>query len=150
MGNKLEDRHFDFFVECCKAWLDHFGLLGWEIHFAFMEAEVDSPKAALSVEDFQNRIGVIYLYNEFDMVPEERYLSRVAFHEVMEVLLADIHSLAIDRAFCADEYDKEHHRVIRTLEQRVFPILKDVINVPVLQSATKKPKRKRSKVSKAS
>lgn len=145
--HKLTEYHFDYWVECCRAWVKYFGLIQWEIHYSFQEASEDSPKASCSVEDFENRLVVLYLFNDFDSEPKAGYLNIVAFHEVMELFLSDIHMLAISREWSALEYDKEHHRIIRTLEKVVYPELKDKIDVPVFQPPAKKKKRKGSKVS---
>ena len=116
----LERHHFAYFTGCAKAIVELCGILDWEISYLFIDAEETSPRASMKVHDRFNRIASIQLYDSWDKPPSEFHLWRMAFHEVMELLLSDIHCMAMDRDFDYNSYDREHHRVIRILETAWF------------------------------
>jgi hypothetical protein len=118
--HKLEKHHFSFFVGCCKALVKLSGLHEWEVTYLFLGSDEESPRASTMVHDRFNRLASIQLYDKWNSIPSEFHLWRVAFHEVMELLLSDVHCLAMDREFDYNTYDREHHRVIRILEATWF------------------------------
>ena len=120
LENELEKHHFAYFVGCCKAFIIHAGLLDWEVSFQFLGSDESSPRASTIIHDRHNRLGSIQLYDSWDRIPSEFNLWKTAFHEVMELLLSDLHCLAMDRGWDYDTYDREHHRVIRILEKAWF------------------------------
>jgi len=140
---KLEERHFDYFVDCGKAYVRFYGLIDWEVHWFFREGTPDSPKACMEVSDFENRLASISLFDEFDSRPDESYLNRVVFHEVQELFICNLHALAISRDWDPLEYDKETHRIIRVMENIILPRLKDVTDGIVLQPPAKNKKSKK-------
>jgi len=120
LENELEKHHFQYFVGCCKAFIIHAGLLDWEVSFQFLGSDESSPRASTIIHDRHNRLGSIQLYDSWDRIPSEFNLWKTAFHEVMELLLSDLHCLAMDRGWDYNTYDREHHRVIRILEKAWF------------------------------
>jgi hypothetical protein len=117
----LKNFHFDQFVVWFKRWLNHFNLGGWEIRYYFHESTGEkSPKASMLMDDYCNRLAVISLFDEWDIEPDTFGLSKVAFHECLELLFADVHILAQSRNFDCETYDAAHHHVIRTFEGSMF------------------------------
>ena len=120
LENELEKHHFAYFVGCCGAFIKHAGILEWEVSFQFLGSDSGTPRASTTIHDRHNRLASIQLYDSWDRVPSEFNLWKTAFHEVMELLLSDLHCLAQSRCWDYDTYDSEHHRVIRTLEKVWF------------------------------
>jgi len=116
----LEKKHFFYFVRGCKTWTKYFQIADWDVRYYFQEAEESDPRACMGIESFGNRLGTIILFDQWDTVPNPRNLWNTAFHEVWELFLADLHGMAMAREWNAEAYDREHHRVIRILENTVF------------------------------
>lgn len=116
----LERHHFAYFVGCCRSLVKLMGLLDWELSYQFLGSDAETPRASATVHDAGNRLASIQLYDEWDTDPNEWRLWRTAFHEVVELLLSNMHMMATSRAFDYLSYDREHHRVIRTLENSWF------------------------------
>lgn len=118
--NKIK---FNYYKDCVKYFLNYFGLLQWEVHFYY---EALNPDARSSVEwgELRGRIACFYINPEWI---EEKDLSngeikRVAFHEVIELLLCELRHLANhpEESRTYDLVDKEVHSVIRVLENTLF------------------------------
>lgn len=119
----LAESHFDDFIEYFEIWLKYFYIADWEISYTFfptVDADGDQYKAATVVHDRFNRLAEIRLSGIWDIEPEPENLCRVAFHECMELLLADIHLMASSRHFDTLIYDREHHRLIRKFESTIM------------------------------
>jgi len=119
-GINLERHHFSYFIGCCKALIKKLGLFDWEVSFQYYESDENTPRASTTVYDRFNRLAAIQLYDNWDRPANEFNLWMVAFHEVMELLLSDLHCMAMTREFDYHLYDREHHRVIRILENAWF------------------------------
>jgi len=116
----LERKHFFYFVTCCKTWMKFLGISDWDVRFYFQEGDEQDPRACMGVESYGNRLAMIIVFDMWDAPPSPRNLWIVAFHEVHELLLADCHIMAQSREWNDESYDREHHRVIRMLENSVF------------------------------
>jgi hypothetical protein len=116
----VERHHFAYFVGCCKALIHQFGISDWDVAYHFFESDEDTPRASMVVHCRFNRVASIQLYDSWDKVPSEHHLWRTAFHEVMELLLADLGMMAQSRTFDPLAYDRESHRVIRIMESAWF------------------------------
>jgi hypothetical protein len=117
---KLENHHFAYFTGCCQALVKLTGQLDWEVSYLFLESDDETPRASMLVHDRFNRLASIQLYDSWEKVPSEFHLWKTAFHEVAELLMSDVHCLAMDRDFDYNTYDREHHRIIRILEVAWF------------------------------
>ena len=120
LENELEKHHFQYFVGCCRAFIKFLGLMDWEVSFNFFCSDENTPRASTIIHDRHNRLGSIQLYDSWDKIPSEFNLWKTAFHEVIELLMSDLHCLAMDRDWDYNTYDREHHRVIRILEKSWF------------------------------
>ena len=116
----LERHHFAYWVGCCKALIKLTGMADWDVAYHFLGSDDVSPRASMVIHDECNRVASLQLYDSWDKVPSEHNLWRTAFHEVMELLLADIAIMAHERFFNAKSYDRESHRVIRIMEVAWF------------------------------
>jgi len=114
--HELVSEHFEFFVSACKNWIKFLGLTDWCLTYRFLDEDSEDARAATLMEHRGNRVASIFLYNNWDIVPTDFALWRTAFHEVLELMLFDLHILAQRRDWDYEKYDREHHRVIRILE----------------------------------
>ena len=112
--------HFYYWVACCRLWKKFLCLGDWEVGYNYIESDEDSPRASMEVSDAANRLAQLSIYDSWDHTPTDYYLFRTAFHEVLEMLFADVHILAQSRNFDYIRYDREHHRIIRIFEGSFF------------------------------
>ena len=114
--NKTTDKHFTVFKKHVHLWLDHFGLKDWEIIIDHdIPVSASDALAACSI-DLPQRFARIYLNTTWDdNHPTEQLLKCSAFHEVCELMLGEMNTLAKARFATDDEIDSARHAVIARL-----------------------------------
>lgn len=119
-----------FFTNEVQYYIEYFGLVDWKLFVNEIDKEeVIKEKelcATCYVGDIENRTVAIS-YNK-DWIDEENCLktiSQVAFHEVMELMLSKLNAFSNSREFFIPEsiITEEIHKIIRTLENKVFKII---------------------------
>jgi len=110
------------FVSRCRWWLRYLGLTGWDIgyrHVADLCDDHGDPCDACCQPNIEGHIAVLSLSTRISESGQS-VLSRLAFHEVCELFLADIDGLAKDR-YCAEQaINVARHNIIRILENTLF------------------------------
>ena len=115
---KTTKKDFELFESECWKWIDFFGLKAWDIVIEHESAKGNRATCSYFVT---NRSIVLNLATEFetDPITSER-IKQDAFHEVCEILLCNIRTLAETRFIHKDEIDEEVHAIIRTLENVLY------------------------------
>ena len=111
---------FKYFTERVKHWTNHFGLLNWDVNVHEDEDEFDGVLASTFC-NISNKRADIYLvmdWNGSEMTKHD--LDKTAFHEVLEVMLAEIRQLAGRRDIRFEEIDGAIHSIIRILTATIF------------------------------
>ena len=113
---KLTQEHFILFRSECKRQLDRLGLKSWKVYYQFKKLDNCFGRCQW---DFSGRVATITLAMEFPKPFDnlEQQIKETALHECLELLLSPLTDLAITRGFSRDEFDKEMHSIIRTLEK---------------------------------
>lgn len=129
--------NFEIYKDWVNKFIKYFGLYNWAVYFGtFDDREKGSENAAATID--VNRDGRVAKFN-FNTNPDYPDVDpeRSAFHEVMELLLID-HWFELVVPLLNDSDDdkwdtynklneKLGHKIIRTLENRIFPLVKDAI-----------------------
>lgn len=110
--------YFALYKHEVKFWMKHLGLTSWEPFFSF---EKDVKNIASVSWDKQGGSAVFYLSTTWGKKSPitEKTISRTAFHEVCEVLLAELRMMG-EYFVRASEVDRVVHEIIRHLENTVF------------------------------
>lgn len=121
--------HFEQFVLECKRVIEFFGLYDW--HVEYVHEDFEQNLRAECRFNSQGRIATIALAKEWIVKePTPELIKLSAFHEMMELVLGDTFSVAIDTDFTPrqrhNELEKAQHAVIRRLENVIFPRLRGV------------------------
>ena len=113
---KLSQEHFDLFKTECEKQLERLGLKSWKVYYQFKPLKDSFGNAQWS---YAGRVATITLATDFPKPFDnlENQIKETALHECLEILLAPLTDLAVDRNLCRLEFDKEIHTVIRTLEK---------------------------------
>jgi len=146
----VSEEHFNKFVRMFSEFKDMFSLNNWEVRYAYIADGPGEARATLTVFDLGNHLAGVALFSEWDIEPTDYALWRTAFHECMELLLSEMNHLAEARTWNYNEYDREGHRVIRTLETVVFDKMweREDAFFNIFQPPDEVKKRKGRKVSK--
>lgn len=114
---KFQNKHFKLFQKECQKWIDIFGLKGWTIYYSFENLENTFAECRCS---YRGRVATLVLskngYSYKEHLTAEQSVKKSALHECLELLLSPLGDIAEDRTWCAAEYEKEKHCVIRTFE----------------------------------
>jgi hypothetical protein len=113
---RLTPGDFVFFKSCCQKYLKLFGLSSWKIYYLFGELKDDFGQCRSSAN---GRVVTLVLSKDYSIeekINKRQQIQETALHEVLELLLAPLERLAMERTWSVDEYEREKHRVIRTLE----------------------------------
>lgn len=121
---KTTKADFKLFKSEVEYWVEKFHLREWGIRYSHEKSKKLPDSLAWVATDWKGRTCTIGLnpdWGPHDIVCDFE-LSRSAFHEVCELLLSDIRSIAhID--ICPtqeDELDSKVHSIIRRMEWAVF------------------------------
>jgi len=114
---KLSKENFAYFEQEARRWLKYFGIYQWDCRFFF---EKDENALARVTWEPPNGIAAFYLARTWgkDRL-DSKFLSKVAFHEVCELLLWELNE-AVYTSYRDTAAEATLHRVIRTLENTVF------------------------------
>jgi len=115
---KLTQQDFELFQYECEKWLKRLGLQSWKVYFGFADT---GDSLATCATNYKGRNSTISLNKnqKFDkeiIWDKEKNIKANALHECLELLLSPLRALASDRGWDETEYEKEHHSIIRTLE----------------------------------
>lgn len=117
---KTTDRDFELFKEHFRIYADMFGLRDWEIFF--FHKKLDNAFACLSTNNYmRDRVASVTLTTEWSDCTEltDAEIIRSAKHEAIELLVADICSLAEARFVTEDEIALARHSLVRRLEKNL-------------------------------
>ena len=111
---------FKYYKERTRHWVDYFGLYNWDIN-VHQDNEEYAEDLAYTMYNVDNKRADIYLVMDWGDTEMTRYdLSKTAFHEVVEVMLAEIRHLAGRRDIRFEEIDGAIHSIIRILTATIF------------------------------
>lgn len=120
--SKLTKEDFSFFKKECRHWADVFGLKNWEINIS--KRKLDNTTYAEATFDHNNRCSDIWINSDWSGFPVDinrEELRKTALHEVLEILLYPMRSLAENRFSVTEELiDTEVHNIIRSLENVIL------------------------------
>lgn len=121
MKHKTTDKHFKFFEQEVRRWTEFFGFGCWEIDVVHGGSGEDGGGAFLATHmtTCRGRASRITLPLQWSRPVTEKELSKSAFHEVLEVGMAQLVGLAL--ATFSDSYVDEYvHEIVRQMENAVF------------------------------
>jgi hypothetical protein len=113
------EKDFEIFKEEIRFWLKFFNLLNWDIDYHHEE---------LDVGDLANVMGNYTQYHADIRFNEhwceeyysEEQIRKVAFHEVVEILLMEIRQLAHLRFVAPEQIEASLHGVIQRLTNTIW------------------------------
>ena len=115
---------FALFKSECLRWIEFFGLTSWKIDFVHEKLR-NEAFAECRVDGICDRYCVLALNAEISDHDRSYFdPAKTAFHEVLELLLWPLESCGRDRFVNPDDFVRERHALIRTLENTVYPKLK--------------------------
>lgn len=118
-------RDFELFQKEATYFLDFFGLKDWQVLFEHIE--IDSrAHCRFHTQGKQAVLALGKEWEENDPVTAFT-IKRSAFHETMELLLADMRSVAMDTQMGwqakHEALERTSHAIIRRLENVILPII---------------------------
>ena len=91
---KTTAKDFKLFKQECQKWIEYFGLINWRISYFGEQLDVDY---AVCSWDIEGRCASITFSKYISEDVEFPNIKKCAFHEVCELFLADLQSLANTR-----------------------------------------------------
>lgn len=117
-GNKTTARHFEVFQKEAWKWIRRFGLLNWD--WCFEHAALPGLYAQAQWNITARNCTLTLAKDWEDMPVTNEQVRRSAFHEVCEVLLGPMTTLAGARFIGEYDLQEASHQVIRILENAVW------------------------------
>ncbi len=116
--SKTTKAQFKLFKEESRRWIERFQLGDWEVYFEHKDS--DDYIASCSF-DTESCVATIRLSQDWGSNPLDLYeIKKSAFHEVMELFLANYYTIATSRQYSLYHHNKTAHQLIRTLENAIF------------------------------
>ena len=111
---------FKYFKQQVYHWVDYLGLYNWDTNVHEDDEEYDGYLAE-TYSNVENKRADIYLAMDWNgtKMTQDR-LNNTAFHEVLEVMLAEIRYIAGKRDIRFGEIDSAIHSIIRILTAKIF------------------------------
>ena len=120
---KTTPKHFELFKKECLKWINVLGLNDWEMDYT--HKDIKSEWRSWVAYDVINRIATINLEISWDdNKPTDNLVKRMAFHEVLHLLFADISALVNSRTVTQKMLDMCEHKLIRILENILWDRMK--------------------------
>ena len=117
---KTTKKDFEYFKKRCEYWRQKFQMGNWD--FGFHHEKLEKSKAEYNTNG-GGRLATIWLSTEWNQHPSKEEIDKTAFHEVVEILLCELRSLA-SAYFSELEVNERTHMIVRTMENVVFPELR--------------------------
>lgn len=118
---KTTNEDFSLFKTECLKWIDFYGLTDWMVGFLHIK---DGDTLAWVELDYDNSVATVYFNKEWidnKVFYNEEEIKLIAFHEVCEILVAQLDNCARSRFGITDEkLLQERHRLIHILENSVY------------------------------
>lgn len=96
-----------------KAWTDS----GGEVNWALNQWDLESHTSKIS-------FCRTYPNLKYDGYSRKEIISRVAFHEMLHLVICPLHNMALNRFATQKEIDYKNEEIVRTLENVCFDKLK--------------------------
>lgn len=110
------DKQFKLFKSTVNKWIAFFGLKEYQLRILFNKEKGCRATCLADLSEMQSEIA---LGTEWDYKPADHDIVRVAFHEVCELLLWELGSIA--SAIGSDPIvDRARHTIIAKLENSVL------------------------------
>lgn len=121
---KVTTAQFELFKKECLKWRDFFGLKDWELYFDHRALKNICGQVVYNAVGCVATISLTTNWDELGVCDDES-VCRAAFHEICEILLCRLELMAEQRWNLAElDVREEAHRIIRTLENSVFEMVK--------------------------
>ncbi len=121
---ELSDAQFLVFKDEARKWINLFGLKDWEIFFRLEETE-EFNRAECHI-NWSGKVCNLVLGRWQTEERSDSELRKIAFHEVCELLLAEMERISLDEEIPYAERkglaEAARHGVIRRLENSVFSL----------------------------
>lgn len=121
-----KEQKVKFFKNEILRFVKYFGLLDYEIFFNEQDNENNFATSYFWYYDSENgdaqNVEIKYSKSWINKKLTKKEISKIAFHETMEILLFRLYSLARSRDIVVTnkQVDIENHRIIRILENTIF------------------------------
>lgn len=126
---KTTKEDFELFKSDCLHWIEFFGLQDWMVSFLH---EKDGEALAWVNVDYDNSTATISFNKDWidnKVFYKEEEIRMIAFHEVSELLISELDTLARERyGVTEDRLLKARHKFIHRMENSVFRKLKEVMS----------------------
>lgn len=122
--HKTTNKHFKLFCDTATYWLKRFGVLDYDVEYQHKNVKEGLGETRY---DVLNRWAEIQLSVDFGgVVPTDREIKMTAFHEVIELMMAELICVAGSR-YCVsgDDIERTKHRIIRQVENAFFSDYED-------------------------
>lgn len=117
---KLNDNKIKEFINSTNKYLDFFGIKNWEITFDHKCNDTSScAELHWNLEAKQAIFQIAKEMSKYDY----HNIDKTAFHEVLELLLADLASLVWNRIVTEEMVSEAKHEIIHTLENTLYPLI---------------------------
>ena len=112
---KTTPKHFEAFKKYVWEWLGKMKVSGWDIYFDHLDL---NNAYARTYYDHIGRVAIFKFCKEWDDRPlNMKEISETAKHEVVELLIADYHSLALSRFVSEDALQIAREALVVTLTE---------------------------------
>ena len=127
ISDKEYNRRVKLFQDSIKKYIDYFGLIDYELFFDEQHNIENQASVYWRSNSGDQNVTVTHTVEWLkNSETKDNEIIKCAFHEVMEILLSHLSDFGTDRERNITEREiiTEVHRIIRVMENKVFPLIK--------------------------
>jgi len=112
-------KDFDYFKACANEWINTLGLREWSIHFYHGQCGETYAQTQMNTGGMVATITMSTYWDDLREKTEEQ-INRLAFHEVLHLLMCPLISEAQERYTTNNTLTAIEHSIIRRLENVIL------------------------------
>ena len=123
--HKTTGEQFKLFKRECEKWIKFWGMNEWKVYYDHNANNVQDKERGWCWAASTDKVATLALTKDWGVdTPTSEDIKYTAFHEVCELLLTDLDTLAKHRYSCEDEINEARHSIIRRLENVIYKRVK--------------------------
>jgi hypothetical protein len=116
----LNKSEVKFFFDKFDEWRNFFGSAEWDVDYAMNAKLLEGEYYAAVGYNYKNKSATCFLNPEWSSKPSRRTIDKIAYHEALELILADMSRFSDTDGIDKNEMQAATHTVIRKLENSFF------------------------------
>ena len=114
---KTTKKHFDYFCERVRYWVEYLGLSGWRLDFVWEDLPNEFARFDSNYVGHVAAFRLSTTWEDCAIPLNKKQIDRRARHEVLHLLTCPMYFMAIMRHVTEDQVDAASEQLVRRIER---------------------------------